>query len=292
MMVSFGLTIRADGIFLARAALAQGEHAMSNRTLAATLSASVCLIAGPALANDHYALPPIPQPAGAEGVYQGEWDGEWIADGEYEGEWRGRYRADPYYRDGYYEDAGYRDDRYRDDRYRRAGREAWLDECRSRYRDSNIEGGLIGGVLGGIAGNRIAGRGNRILGTVAGAIVGGVAGTAIDSLEGGRGDECEAYLDRYMAYGQGGYGQGGYGQGGYGYSGGGYADCGCNGYAMTTRMVPVTTYRFGRVESRRDEIVEDVVDTVIVEDVHYETIREPVAPAPRAAPGKRIRYGK
>ena len=203
------------------------------------------------MADDHYGAP-LPQDA----AYEGEWDGEWVSDDRYEGEWRGSYT-----------DAGYYPERGRIDA---GSRDAWLDECRARYRDSNVEGALIGGALGGLAGNRIAGRGNRTVGTIAGAAVGAIAGAAIDSAEGRRGyDECEAYLDRYMAADR--------------YYGDSYT---------VTRMVPVMTYRFGRVETREEEIEEEVVETVMVEDVRYETVREPVAAVRRAAPGKRIRSRK
>lgn len=83
------------------------------------------------------------------------------------------------------------------------GREAWLADCRQRVssRDRGLGGAVIGGVVGGVAGNRIAGRGNRTVGTLAGAAVGAVAGTVIDKAEdGGRNrDECEAYLEDYYA---------------------------------------------------------------------------------------------
>ena len=44
-------------------------------------------------------------------------------------------------------------------------------------------GALIGGVAGGLIGNRVAGRGDRLLGTAAGAAVGAIAGAAIDRTE-------------------------------------------------------------------------------------------------------------
>jgi hypothetical protein len=107
-------------------------------------------------------------------------------------------------------------------------REAWLADCRHRLsaRDSGVGGAAIGGVAGAVAGNRIAGRGNRTVGTLAGAAVGAAAGAVIDKAEdqGRNRDECEAYLDDYYArYTQtGGYpGYGGYAEPvyypGYGY---------------------------------------------------------------------------
>lgn len=230
---------------------------MSIRTLAIALAGTAALAATPALANDHYPLPPMPAPDA------GDYAGDYPYGAGYEA--AGDYRRDAYYDDD--------------------ARDAWLDECRARYRDSNIEGAIIGGVIGGIAGNRIAGRGNRRVGTVIGGAVGAAAGAAIDSAEGGRADECEAYLDRYMAGGHYGYT---YAQAGH------YGSCGCGGY-VTTRMVPVTSYRFGRVEYGQDEIEEEIVETVMVQDVVYDTVREEVAPAPRPTkltPTKSVRYRK
>lgn len=88
-------------------------------------------------------------------------------------------------------------------RFDPADREAWLRDCRQRVsaRDSGIGGAVIGGVAGGFAGNRIAGAGNRTVGTIAGAAVGAAVGAAIDKAEdaGRYRDECEAYLDDYYA---------------------------------------------------------------------------------------------
>jgi hypothetical protein len=83
-------------------------------------------------------------------------------------------------------------------------REAWLSECRRRtaVRDDGMGGVVIGGLLGGFAGNRIGGRHHRTTGTIAGAAVGAAVGMAVDKTE-DRGrvrDECERYLDEYLAY--------------------------------------------------------------------------------------------
>lgn len=127
--------------------------------------------------------------------------------------------------------------------YTMAEREAWLADCRllmsdgggyadaGYYDERDTDGGLVGGVLGavvgGVSGNRIAGRGNRLAGTLIGAGVGGIAGAVIGSLIDGHDgpdrraapavdtDElwaaryCDAYLRRYemgggmaMGYGQ------------------------------------------------------------------------------------------
>lgn len=87
------------------------------------------------------------------------------------------------------------------DEHERA-RADWLAECRRRQQADRGRGGAaIGAVVGGIAGNRLAGRGNRTVGTIAGAAVGAVAGTAIDRAEdqGKARDWCETYLDTYQA---------------------------------------------------------------------------------------------
>ena len=94
--------------------------------------------------------------------------------------------------------------------YQRA-RADWLNECTSRYledrRDGNggILGGLLGAVIGGVAGNRIAGHGDRLAGTLIGGGAGGIAGVLIGSaIDRGRLskredealDWCEDYLAR------------------------------------------------------------------------------------------------
>jgi hypothetical protein len=77
-----------------------------------------------------------------------------------------------------------------------------------RRRDDGLGGALIGGVAGGLIGNRVAGHGDRLLGTAVGGAVGALAGAAIDRAEDnhryddrgppppgeGYGDECDAVL--------------------------------------------------------------------------------------------------
>jgi hypothetical protein len=50
-------------------------------------------------------------------------------------------------------------------------------------RETGLGGALIGGVAGGLIGNRVAGHGDRLIGTAAGAAVGAIAGAAIDRAE-------------------------------------------------------------------------------------------------------------
>jgi Ni/Co efflux regulator RcnB len=78
-------------------------------------------------------------------------------------------------------------------------------------RNRGIAGGLIGGIVGAVAGNRIAGRGNRTIGTIFGGAAGGIAGASIEKAT----KKCRKYLPREDSYyyGQGGYQNGGYQQG-------------------------------------------------------------------------------
>ncbi|MDE8651784.1 glycine zipper 2TM domain-containing protein [Novosphingobium album (ex Liu et al. 2023)] len=162
-------------------------------------------------------------------------------------------------------------------------RAAWLADCRQRvsHRDNGLGGAAIGGLIGGVAGNRIAGKGDRTVGTIAGAAVGAAAGMAIDKAEdqGRSRDECEAYLDDYYAqYSRGypGYGYPGYAYGasypgyGYGYPAYGYG----NGCCMSApvMMVPVR-----RAEPECTETIEYVYEDV------------PVRPRPRPAPRKPVK---
>ncbi len=193
------------------------------RSFTAAVVSALALASTPALAwEPDYALSPEEYLPEGTVIYQGEWNGGWQTPNQYEGQWTGQYRqAAPQglppqpasVQRGYSEDE----------------RDAWLKECRKRYSDDGLGGALIGGVLGGFAGNRIAGKGNRTVGTIAGAAVGAVAGAAIDKAEDAPRvrDECESYLLRYEAgYGAGypqaaTYAQPGpppYGQPSYGYA--------------------------------------------------------------------------
>ncbi|HUD29310.1 MAG TPA: glycine zipper 2TM domain-containing protein [Novosphingobium sp.] len=170
-------------------------------------------------------------------------------------------------------------------------REAWLADCRQRLssRDSGVGGAVIGGLVGGVAGNRIAGSGNRTVGTIAGAAVGAAAGAVIDKTEdsGRNRDECEAYLDDYYArYNQqaaypggpvyGGYPQQGYyAAPGYGY---GYAAQGCC-MAQPMMMVPVR------------QAQPNCVETVeyVYEDVPVRPARRVIPRRSKVVPDKRVK---
>lgn len=93
-------------------------------------------------------------------------------------------------------------------RYGAFDREAWLEDCRARYRaqsgrrDGGVVGGLLGAATGGLIGNRVA-DGERLAGTLIGAGVGGLAGLAIGSAINAAADRdeaaeyCENWLDRH-----------------------------------------------------------------------------------------------
>lgn len=131
---------------------------------------------------------------------------------DYSAEYQRRYRRGDTYRgrDGYgynddddYSRRDYRDDRrdYRQDRrdvrrdYRQDRRDyrrdqalsrdsrVWRDRKDGRYycqRDDGTTGLLIGGAVGGLIGNEVAGRGDKLLGTVLGAAGGALLGKHID----------------------------------------------------------------------------------------------------------------
>ena len=92
-------------------------------------------------------------------------------------------------------------------------RNAWLEECSRRlstYEDSDrgqVLGGLLGAAAGGLIGNRVAGGGDRLGGTLIGAGTGALAGLAVGDAIDDRNDarstrsgydECRAYLDDYI----------------------------------------------------------------------------------------------
>jgi hypothetical protein len=150
--------------------------------------------------------------------------------------------------------------------YERA-RQGWLAECRrnqrGRDRDGGRGGAAIGGVIGGVIGNRVAGDGDRLIGTVAGAAVGAAAGAAIDRADGaGResaGDYCEQYLNYYSGQ-----------QGGY-------------GYGQAVMLVPVMMVQQQASQPCTETIVTE--EWVTVPGRRVVTYR----PAPHRVPDKRVR---
>jgi hypothetical protein len=252
----------------------------SSRPIMLAALAGACLAANPASAQVFYPL----QPFGGMGSYQtygGSWDETPVTVQHYPAPQAMNYPV----QQGLPPQPGARQLGYGD-----AEREAWLKECRKNAGDNGLGGALIGGVVGGIAGNRIAGSGNRTIGTIAGAAVGAVAGAAIDKGEdaGRVRDECEAYLERYEANASAGYANGGayYGQGGYHAScgqpcGGGCAGgCGggCGYTAMPVMWVPVMVApqvaHVAKPMKKKEKIVRTIVTEEWVEDevVVYEKV--------------------
>lgn len=139
----------------------------------------------------------------------------------------------------------------------------WLAECRNRHGNSKAVGGtVVGGIVGGVIGNRVAGRGDRVLGTLAGAAMGAVAGGAIGHAADQRAamDWCETYLERNITWGHGGQ------QVGY-------------GYQPATVMVPVTY-----VQTLAPAPARECRETVVTEEWMPVTTRRARRIAPRARP--------
>ena len=90
------------------------------------------------------------------------------------------YYGDRHYDRGY--DRGYdrRYDRGYDRRSYRGNDRRYYNNRNYRRCDNGDGGTVIGALAGGLLGNQVAGRGDRLLGTVLGGAVGAVAGRAID----------------------------------------------------------------------------------------------------------------
>ena len=199
------------------------------------------------------------------------------------------YEYETGYDDPYYE-GGYETAQYDYEGTYQAQRAAWLDECRRRVRrdgDGAVIGGLAGAAIGGVIGNRVAGRGDRVIGTVVGAGVGGVAGAAIGNEVDNRNarDECEAYLldheARYRAQQQY-HAQGGYYRAHPGETVG-YT------YAVPMMVVRVPVQR----EVECTETVEEYVTYETVYETETYTTTVPAAkPVRYAKPSKTVRYAK
>lgn len=146
-------------------------------------------------------------------TYRGDWDGAYREDGSYQGNWQGTYEdANGQVYQGEYSGtfigeggtapaganyahsapvAQHYDDRQFDRRYREEQDElAYLQQCR---KSSGIGGAVVGGALGALAGNRIAGRGNRLGGSLIGGGLGAIAGAAIEQGT----DRCRKLLKKY-----------------------------------------------------------------------------------------------
>ncbi len=128
--------------------------------------------------------------------YDGEWQGEFVDDkGDvFEGEWEGNvtrhggrldHAGAPY-------PGGLAADDHDDEYTVPRGYEGY-ERC---LKSNGLKGAAIGAILGGLAGNRIAGRGDRLGGTLLGAGLGGLAGLAIEKAT----DKCRRYEPRRAAY--------------------------------------------------------------------------------------------
>lgn len=171
---------------------------------------------------------PLTPSSSNAGTYQGEWQGGYRPDGSYSGDWQGTYTG----ADGQVYNGGYSgtfiaddgssvrphwegvgtpfDDSGIDDRARREQDEelAYLAQCRE---SSGIGGAVVGGAIGAIAGNRIAGKGDRLAGSLIGGGLGAVAGAAIEQGT----DRCRRLLKKYGGRPQVGGAQVGGAQAGY-----------------------------------------------------------------------------
>lgn len=210
-------------------------------------------------------------PDGSSYSYDGEWEGEFVdPQGRvFEGEWEGtvtrhngaphpmsppdhphpKKAGAPYPPTAAYGSGDERSYVYNEENYRIPREYEPYERC---LKSNGLKGAAIGAILGGFAGNRIAGRGDRLGGTILGAGVGGIAGAAIEKAT----DKCKRYEPRYGGHGRAPYPQGyphGYPQTySYGWQGGYYY------YPQQVVTVvhgaPVTT-------------------TTVTEEIHYETVR-------------------
>lgn len=172
-----------------------------------------------------------PSYGGDHSTYEGDWNGAYREDGSYQGEWQGTYRdADGRVYQGEYSGTfigdgnmaphwGSRPDQnsgcdidpgfdprgcsaadrpypgYPEVDDRRAEELAYLEHCK---KSSGIGGAIVGGAVGAFAGNRIAGKGDRLAGSLIGGGLGAVAGAAIEQGT----DRCRHLLKKYGYEGQ------------------------------------------------------------------------------------------
>lgn len=209
-------------------------------------------------------------PDGSSYSYDGEWDGEYVdPQGRvFEGDWSGTVtRHDdstghpapsshgvgaPYtgpidrgYSQGY---TGPIERGYSGNYSVPRGYEGY-ERC---LKSNGVAGGAIGAILGGVAGNRIAGRGDRLGGSLLGAGLGGLAGVAIEKAM----NKCNRYQPRAELPPRGPYypPQGQYPQH-HGWQGGYY-------YYPQAPMVTVTVVPGSSHTT-----------TTVTEEVYYETVK-------------------
>jgi hypothetical protein len=227
-------------------------------------------------------------PDGSSYSYDGEWEGEYVdPQGQvFEGEWEGivtrhggvsgpgypapapRQGGAPYPGDVAY---GSGDERRYSSAYGSGDERGYSDDTENYniprgyegyercLKSNGLKGGAIGAILGGVAGNRIAGRGDRLGGTILGAGLGGLAGVAIEKAT----SKCKRYEPRYdeqsrSPYPPQGYPHGypqGYPQQSHGWQGGYY-------YYPQAPMVTVTVVPGASHTT-----------TTVTEEVYYETVK-------------------
>ena len=110
-------------------------------------------------------------------------------------------QSDPRYNTGRYPSGQSYQSRYGFERYERC------------LKERGVAGGAIGAVVGAVVGNRVAGRGDRLAGSLIGGGIGALAGVGIEKAT----NKCKKYLPRDDQYygRQTGYQNGGYQGGGY-----------------------------------------------------------------------------
>ena len=137
-------------------------------------------------------------PDGSRYQYEGDWQGDYVdPEGRvFEGEWNGRvirqegvagagYPAPRHHAGAPYGEAPH-EQAYIDDSYDVPRGYEGYERC---LKSSGLSGAAIGALLGGFAGNRIAGRGDRLGGTLVGAGIGGLLGVAVEKAN----DKCNHY---------------------------------------------------------------------------------------------------
>jgi uncharacterized protein YcfJ len=201
-------------------------------------------------------------PDGSSYSYDGDWDGKYVdPEGRvFEGEWEGRVtRHDgievpghaapaPHYTKPatppHHAGAPYPEPHHEGGYDVPRGYEGY-ERC---LKSNGVTGGAIGAILGGFAGNRIAGRGDRLGGTLLGAGLGGLAGVGIEKAM----DKCKRYEPRYQQPARSPYPPQNYGHGWHG------------GYyyypqapQVTVTVVPGASH----------------TTTTVTEEVYYETVK-------------------
>jgi Ni/Co efflux regulator RcnB len=229
-------------------------------------------------------------PDGSSYSYDGEWDGQYVdPQGRvFEGEWEGTvtrhdgvagpgypapaprgagapYPANVAYGSGderrYSTAYGSGDARGYSDDYDNYSVPRGYENYERCLKSNGLKGGAIGAILGGIAGNRIAGRGDRVGGTILGAGLGGLAGVAVEKAT----SKCKRYAPRYEEQDRVPYPpQGYYPPQPQGWQGGYY-------YYPQAPMVTTVTVVPGT----------STTTTTVTEEVYYETVKTYRKPAAR-----------